>query len=255
MSTSSVSSRSLSSRSLSLGVIILAGGYSRRMGTDKALLILSNGQSLIDHTAQVAQRLSSEVLVVTPWPERYQATLPTSIRLITEVHPPPDPAFCQRSSQKSSQKPSAGPLSGFIAGWQHLSTDWCLLLACDLPNLDGTVLQQWWAWIQAQSALGWPLLTSASSASLASGQPMASLVPMLKGRRSGWEPLCGYYHRSCLSSLTQQLSAHQRAFQPAFQPWLSTLCIARYNHVPPQMLRNCNTPAEWAAVNQSDHSI
>ncbi len=223
------------------------------MGTDKALLILPNGQSLIGHTAQVAQVLSPEVLVVTPWPQRYQDALPASVRLIPEVHPSSDPVFSssflsqlpgQLPVQQPSQKLSAGPLSGFATGWPYLSTDWCLLLACDLPRLDVAVLQRWWVWILAQSVLGWSSLTCSSSAQ---PQPMASLAPICTGGRSGWEPLCGYYHRSCLPSLNQQQSADSRAFQP----WLSELCIARYDNVPSQMLCNCNTPADWAVVNPS----
>ncbi len=224
----------------------MAGGYSRRMGQDKALLTLCDGQPLISRTAQVAQSLSTEVLIVTPWPERYRAIVSDSVRLIAESHSLPNSATCD-------QKLSDGPLSGFVAGWQHLSTDWCLLLACDLPQLETSVLQEWWAWIIAQSAFGWPQLEQAPSSqkpsvqTLLAVQPMASLTPMAKaagGHRIGWEPICGYYHRSCLPSLEQQHLERRRAFQP----WLSALRIARYEAVPPKMLFNCNTQADWIAA-------
>ncbi|MEL7333155.1 MAG: NTP transferase domain-containing protein, partial [Cyanobacteria bacterium J06560_2] len=123
-------------------------------------------------------------------------------------------------------------LHGFAQGWLAISSDWCLLLACDLPHLRADVLQQWWRRIQDCTVDGWlePEMV-----------PMASLAP---GRR-GWEPLCGFYHRRCLPSLNQRVETHQHSFQS----WLKTFPIAGYNGVPSKMLFNCNTPADWKAAN------
>ena len=260
----------------SLSVIVLAGGRSRRMGKDKALLT-HQGQSLIGRTIQVAQKLSNDVLIVTPWPERYQSSLPDSVRYITE----------------SLQAPSAGPLSGFSQGWQQTASDWSLLLACDLPYLEVAVLQRWWQWILACDLRGWPNLPAQPMASLVlsqiplslkardskakdskakelKAQDLAAQTAELKGQSSKaqasmeylniqhlslqhsdtricWQPLCGYYHRSCLTSLNQQLAISQCSFQT----WLSSLSIACYNAVPPRMLFNCNTPTDWQCVVKS----
>lgn len=201
--------------------MVLAGGRSRRMGKDKALLPTEHGQPLLQKIVQTVQPLAAEIVVVTPWPERYQDFIPEFATLIKE--PPPssllEPSF------------SAGPLSGFAYGWQAISSDWCLLLACDLPFLETTVMQHWWDWLITH--------LNETDALLA---PIASLTKGLKD----WEPLCGYYHRRCIPSLTQHLQSGQHSFQS----WLSEKPIVMYQSVPKRMLFNCNTPNDWATVTQ-----
>ena len=180
------------------------------MGEDKALLSLPDGQLLLGKTVDVARSLTPAIFIVTPWAERYQpviAPIAPEVRWIED-------------------RQASGPLAGFSQVWPQIQADWCLLLACDLPNLDAQVLQQWWAWILDRKAIA--------------NLPAASLV---KGSK-GWEPLCGYYHRSCVPSLNQHLAAGERAFQS----WLSALEIAAYSAVPNAMLFNCNTPADWRQV-------
>ncbi len=240
----------ISKPSPTLSVLILAGGHSRRMGQDKALLTMQDGQSLLLHTARVAQQIATEVAVVTPWPTRYRAHLPDAVRLIQEPvvnqwqdlskegslsqlpSAPSKSTSSQVAPQLSRNKPSAGPLSGFAYGWQHIHADWCLLLACDLPHLDVSVLQQWWAWI------------GSSVNNLESEHFSSNPVASLAANDKGWEPLCGFYHRRCLPSLSRQLAEQQYAFQP----WLQRLSIARYYCALPQMFFNCNTPSEWQAA-------
>jgi len=204
------------------------------MGTDKALLQLPNGQPLLHRTVQVAQQVTPTVAVVTPWPARYHTLLAdTDAQLIQE--PPPNPVPRQSyTALQTEQKPSAGPLSGFAYGWQHISSDWCLLLACDLPYLNAEALNQWWHHVVS---------TRVVSTSTERVLPVASLV----ASRKGWEPLCGFYHRSCLHSLTHQLSTDQFAFQP----WLQKISVVRYDEASPKMFWNCNTLADWQAVTRS----
>ena len=232
-----------------LSAVILAGGHSRRMGRDKALLTLPNGQTLLYQTAQVAQQLASNVVVVTPWPDRYQSTLPPKVQLVKElIQPDPSASSSADSSADSSAGStagpfSAGPLSGFAQGLRNISSEWCLLLACDLPYLQSAPLQDWWAWLTPQ---------------LQRQTIVASLVPSTAANdRKRWEPLCGFYHRSCLSALSQYLGDPPTAVKLqskkpsrsysgiSFQAWLKTLPIAAYTDLPPQLLFNCNTPADW----------
>jgi molybdenum cofactor guanylyltransferase len=101
--------------------IILAGGLSTRMGQDKARLEIA-GRPLLQRVIDVAQRVSSPVLVITAWPEKYQAMV-----------------GCEFLGDQLSQ----GPIVAFAQGLAPVHTEWVLLLSCDLPNLRSAVLQTW----------------------------------------------------------------------------------------------------------------
>ncbi len=184
------------------------------MGQDKALLPIQ-GVPLIQLVCGIAQSCADPVYVVTPWPERYQELLPETCRFITEVHLPLP----------------QGPLIGFAQGLAQVQTDWVLLLACDLPRLRLEVLQDWAAGLNSV------------------GQEVLALLPR---HAKGWEPLCGFYRRSCLSALTDFINQGGRSFQQ----WLAQhpvqiLPLSEDD----QMLFNCNTPADLNAINYGINEI
>ncbi|NJN21998.1 MAG: molybdenum cofactor guanylyltransferase [Leptolyngbya sp. RL_3_1] len=193
---------------LTLTTLILAGGQSRRMGRDKALLPC-NGQPLIHHLCAVARHCTDTVAIVTPWGDRYRPLLPPDIQFIRE---PIAPAGIP-----------PGPFVAFAQALPQSTTDWVLLLACDLPNLSGPILQQW--------ASQLPQLN-------------ASTLAYLPQSRKGWEPLCGFYRRTCLHSLEAAVSQGHRAFQT----WLATIAVQAIPAVLPSQLLNCNTPEQWATA-------
>ncbi|MEL6352395.1 MAG: NTP transferase domain-containing protein [Cyanobacteria bacterium J06627_28] len=217
----------------SLSVMILAGGQSRRMGQDKALLKVDGEQTLLASTVNIARSLTSDVLIVTPWPERYQplfsVALPSPVSFVRETANP------------------TGPLTGFAVGWPQVSADWCLLLACDLPCLEVAALQTWWQWLcdlERDAPKDWSCDRTLLAAP---GAPIASLAKSEMGdSRHGpsklWEPLCGFYHRRCLPSLMAYVSGGQRSFQG----WLSeqSSAIAVYTAAPPQLFLNWNRPED-----------
>lgn len=209
-----------------LAALILAGGRSQRMGTDKALLKTPDGQPLLTRTAQVAQQLTSDIAVVTPWPDRYRSLLLPEVSLIQE--------------QTAADRSSTGPLSGFAQGWAHIHADWCLLLACDMPYLQPEPLSQWWAWLCRQQI---------------SSTTAASLIPHPQtSDQKHWEPLCGFYHRQCLPALHRHLGAQDSQTsrrQRSFQAWLKDLSVIAYTDFPPARLFNCNTPDDWAIAQQN----
>jgi molybdenum cofactor guanylyltransferase len=106
-----------------IATIVLAGGQSRRMGQDKALLAL-NGESLLQRTTDLALGVSGEVLVVTGWPDRYKSAVSIDCRWVVD-------------------RQNEGPLVGFAQGLTTVETDWVLLLSCDLPNLDVGTVARW----------------------------------------------------------------------------------------------------------------
>ena len=197
--------------SVSLSGIILAGGQSSRMGKDKALLEV-NGVPLLRLVYNIAIALCDPVYVVTPWSERYQDLLPAHCQFIHEVPLP----------NHSPTPLPHGPLVGFAQGLAQIQTDWVLLLACDLPRLQVKVLQNW-----ANE------LEHAGNA-----------IALLSHHAKGWEPLCGFYHRSCLPALTEYIEQGGRSFQH----WLAQHPIQLLPLTDAQMLFNCNTLADFAVV-------
>lgn len=99
--------------------IILAGGQSRRMGQDKALLRLAPGEpTLIERVAAAARGLGPVWIVANP-PDRY--------------------AWLGLPSVGDSD-PGQGPLGGLAAGLAATGAAHNLVLACDLPDLHPAVL-------------------------------------------------------------------------------------------------------------------
>ncbi len=100
-------------------VIILAGGQSRRMGQDKALLRLTPGGPTLIERVIAAARPLGPILLVTNTPDRYAwLGLPMV----------PDP------------QPGQGPLGGLAGGLAAAPAPYNLVLACDLPDLQPAVL-------------------------------------------------------------------------------------------------------------------
>jgi len=193
------------SKMASLSAIVLAGGQSSRMGRDKAMIMLQ-GIPLLRQVCNVALDCASQVYVVTPWSERYQDILPEGCRVIREVPLP-------------GEASSHGPLVGFAQGLAQVETDWVLLLACDLPQLQVEVLQDW-------------------ATELEKTAPDA--IALLPRQSHRWEPLCGFYRCQCLPLLTQFINEGGRSFQR----WLAQHPVKELPVSDTQVLFNCNTPAD-----------
>ncbi|MEG4802853.1 molybdenum cofactor guanylyltransferase [Microcoleus sp. ARI1-B5] len=156
-----------------IAVIVLAGGQSSRMGTDKALLEIE-GKSLLQRACEVAAALTPQVYVLTAWPDRYRSTLTEPSQFLVEYNP------------------GTGPLVALAQGLTEIAADWILLLACDLPLLDAQIIQNW-----ANQ------LTAFAPSTLA-------VAPYQKSR---WEPLCGFYRQQSLPSLQSFIDQGGRSFQ------------------------------------------
>jgi molybdenum cofactor guanylyltransferase len=98
---------------------ILAGGKSRRMGTNKALLPLG-GRKLVDRAIDLLTPHVEEVFVVGP-PEVFPF-----------LHVP----------VRADEIRQAGPLGGILTGLRHARFDKSLVLGVDLPFLSGEVLER-----------------------------------------------------------------------------------------------------------------
>lgn len=113
-----------------LAALVLAGGASTRMGTDKATLVVE-GQRLIDRAIDaMAPNADGPIVVAGPDPGALAANV--------EVVEDPD-------------GPRQGPLAGLVSGWRRLNDgrdtsgaaiDGVIVLSCDLPSVDRGVVQQ-----------------------------------------------------------------------------------------------------------------
>ena len=197
-----------------LTAIVLAGGRSLRMGQDKALIRIQ-GVPLLQLVCGIAGSCADTVYVVTPWQERYQHLLLPKCQLIREV-----PLF----GAVGEEQPPNGPLIGFAQGLAHVETEWVLLLACDLPKLQVSVLQEWTAFLDGVGD---------------------GAIAALAHHPKGWEPLCGFYHRRCLPNLLDFIHQGGRSFQD----WLQQQPVQVLPVREPSMLLNCNTPEDLLIVN------
>jgi molybdopterin-guanine dinucleotide biosynthesis protein A len=98
--------------------LILAGGESRRMGQDKASLIL-NGMTLLEHVTLTMQSVFPKVIV--------------SVRRLREDI---------ESQQVCDEAEASGPLAGLIAGMTQVETPWIFAVACDMPFVKAGMIEQ-----------------------------------------------------------------------------------------------------------------
>ncbi|HEV3219799.1 MAG TPA: molybdenum cofactor guanylyltransferase [Candidatus Acidoferrales bacterium] len=143
---------------------ILAGGQSSRMGRDKALLEIG-GKTLIERAAALCEPLVANVTLMGR-PERYK-----------EV----------RFPALADQWHAAGPLGAIATALGAARQPWCLVLACDMPNVTTDFLE----WLLHRTAK-----TSADA-----------IIPETT---RGVEPLCAVYRPSCAPPLSAGLDSGVR---------------------------------------------
>lgn len=102
---------------------ILAGGDSRRMGTDKALL---------------------EFEGVLLWQRQRQVLHDSGINDVIVVRRPEQPALDSEIPHARDQVPGAGPLAGLHAALAAGPISWLAVLAVDMPAID----PGWFEWLR-----------------------------------------------------------------------------------------------------------
>lgn len=103
-----------------VSAIIQAGGQSRRMGTDKALIDY-HGRPILVHVINLLRHLSDDVIVVANRADVYGPIVSAQrARLVPDYDPP------------------SGPLGGIAAGLSAMTHELAIVVACDMPllNLD-----------------------------------------------------------------------------------------------------------------------
>lgn len=182
---------------IDLAAIVLAGGKSSRMGRDKALIEL-DGVPLLKRICAAAKQCTDSIYVVTSWSDRYRS-------IVSDV------TWIEESSPRS-------PIIGFAEAFEQISADWVLLLACDLPNLNGETLQDWMQQLDVES----------------------ETIAVVPKSTKGWEPLCGFYRSNSLPSLKAYLQSGDRSFQD----WLDRETVQELQVSDRRVLLNCNSPED-----------
>jgi molybdopterin-guanine dinucleotide biosynthesis protein A len=104
-----------------ISVAVFAGGASRRMGADKALLrIAPDGPATIERVISVARRISDDVFIVSPEDRDYSR-------------------FGAR--RVADRFPGAGPLGAMISALGATDRPFTLVLSCDHPFLSAPLLR------------------------------------------------------------------------------------------------------------------
>jgi molybdopterin-guanine dinucleotide biosynthesis protein A len=162
---------------MSISCIILAGGLSRRMGTDKRRLRLwgDGGPMLLEHAVIRAARISDDIVVALNDPEAWSGL----------------PARLVRDEVEQS-----GPLAGLAAGLAVCRHEYALTLACDLPLVQDALIDALLAYPRPYDALA-PIRPDGGAR--APRNPQAA------------EPLLAIYRRTCLAAIRDCLQRGARA--------------------------------------------
>jgi molybdopterin-guanine dinucleotide biosynthesis protein A len=116
--------------------------------------------------------------------------------------------------------PGEGPLGGILTALHHSSTEWNLIVACDMPGLSAEFLEQ--------------LLAEAGRTEA------AILLPYGPDGRP--EPLCAVWRRRALPDLEAAFSRGVRKVTAA----LDGLAVARFDVAETAVFQNVNTPQDWS---------
>lgn len=196
--------------------LVLAGGRSRRMGRDKALLPLVGEASvtLLDHAARRLRPFCPEVWVSCAAGRAYAGFD------CVEDAPLPDDA--------DTDSRGVGPLRGLVAGLVRAEREdrqGLLVLPCDMPLLPERLLRS--------------LLTEAACRTAA--------LAVYYRTASGWEePLVGVYRCGALPFLRAALLEGNYRVREALRPESKSLLpLSEADHA---QFANCNTPEQARAL-------
>ncbi len=109
----------MSESSARISAIVLAGGQSRRMGRDKALIDYE-GRPIIAHVIDTLHAVAEDIVVVSNRSDLYS---PFGARVVADYDPP------------------CGPLGGIAAGLQAVVHPLAVVVACDMPFLNVLLLR------------------------------------------------------------------------------------------------------------------
>jgi molybdopterin-guanine dinucleotide biosynthesis protein A len=117
--------------------------------------------------------------------------------------------------------PGEGPLGGILTALHHSTSEWNLIVACDMPFANAPFLAR--------------LLAEAGD------RDADALLP--QGPSGLAEPLCAVYHRRALPAIETRFAAGTRKITAA----LEGLSVVSLEVAEVALFQNLNTPEDWAA--------
>lgn len=188
--------------------VVLAGGRGRRMRADKASLDVG-GRTLLEHVLAQIEPLFDEIIVS-----------------VSE-----DPSFGLPRRDKGEARirtvvdevPGQGPIGGILAGLKAARNDACMVIACDIPDIDVPLLRA-----LARTTCGSEITVPVGPAGL-------------------YEPLFAIYRRSVIARIEALLAAGERSLLPLFDRCRTV--IVHFDDA--SRIPNLNTRAEYEAYLRS----
>ena len=182
--------------------LVLAGGRSSRMGQDKAAL-QAGGRAQLERAMELlAPRVARSFI---------------SVRSDQRSDP-----LRGRFEQIADTRENLGPIAGILAAQERFPDCAWLVLACDLPLLDGATLDF-----------------------LLRGRAPARLATAFRSSHDGLpEPLCAVYEPASRAAL----SAHVARGYHCPRKFLLSVDVELLDEPDPRSLDNANTPEEYAAA-------
>ncbi len=181
-----------------LTTVIMAGGKSSRMGTDKSFIPLL-GKPMIEHVLDAVAGLSQKQILITNKPADYAYL---DLPLYGDIYP------------------DNGPLGGFHSALYHAATPYILIVACDMPWLNRSLLEY--------------MISIRETADI--------IVPRWEKYP---EPLHAIYSQNCLDPITDNLESGLLKLTAFFGKvtvnYLERKTIAHYDPTG-QSFQNVNTP-------------
>ncbi len=156
--------------------LVLAGGKSSRMGTDKAFLDF-HGQTLLERALAVMGAVCDQVMIVGDRAKFAEYDSPKYGAVVADIFP------------------GCGPLGGIHAALAHSSAELNLMLAVDMPFVSAELLLFLWA--------------------AAEGEGNHAIVTVPRTGR-GLQPLCAVYRRDFAAAAERALRAEKYKIDAAF---------------------------------------
>ena len=212
------------SDALPVTAVVLAGGRSRRMGTDKALLSVG-GELLVTRVVRTLAAVCTQVIIVASDTQALvDIDLPDTVRVIAD-----DVAF-------------QGPLRGLATALAAADTPWVFAAGVDMPFLNAQIVRILWE-------------ERAAAESRCPGRHVQVVMPV---GVAGPEPLLSLYRADCLSTALRVLAeGSRRIVDLCSRLDVVTVPLERLTSVDPELLSifNVNTAEDLARARSAAQTL